>query len=85
LAPATLGHADRTHDSTAATVRPGRCLAQIEVGPLPRDEAVAWLRPDEGLADQVGPAGATLAELYALRAGDATPSGGSTAATGMYL
>jgi Domain of unknown function (DUF5925)/ATPase family associated with various cellular activities (AAA) len=68
-----------------ATVRPGRCLAQIEVGALPHDEAVAWLGSDDGLAARVGPAGATLAELYALLAGDATASGGSTAATGMYL
>ena len=46
-----------------AVVRPGRCLAQIEVGPLPRDEAAAWLGTEAGL---VGP-GATLAELYALK------------------
>jgi hypothetical protein len=26
-----------------AAVRPGRCLAQIEVGRLPRAEAIAWL------------------------------------------
>lgn len=29
-----------------AVVRPGRCLAQIEVGPLPQEEAAAWL--DDG-------------------------------------
>lgn len=68
-----------------ATVRPGRCLAQIEVGPLPRDEALAWLGPDDDLADHVGPGGATLAELYALHAGNATARTGSTPATGMYL
>jgi hypothetical protein len=49
-----------------ATVRPGRCLAQIEVGALSRAEAVAWL----GRADGIGTAGATLAQLYALREGD---------------
>jgi hypothetical protein len=27
-----------------ATVRPGRCLAQLHVGRLPRPEALAWLR-----------------------------------------
>jgi hypothetical protein len=63
-------------------VRPGRCLASIEVGRLSYGEAVAWLGTPEG----VGPHGATLAELYALRTGvrpvtvPATPP-----ATGMYL
>jgi hypothetical protein len=47
-------------------VRPGRCLAQIEVGPLPQDQARRWL--GAGAGDRVGPAGASLAELYALRA-----------------
>jgi hypothetical protein len=51
-----------------AVVRPGRCLARIEVGPLTRDEATAWLGTSEG----VGRDGATLAELYALRRGSAT-------------
>ncbi|GIE20457.1 DUF5925 domain-containing protein [Winogradskya humida] len=48
-----------------AVVRPGRCLASIEVGRLPYGEAVAWLGTSKG----VGPDGATLAELYALRTG----------------
>ncbi|MGH9190557.1 MAG: DUF5925 domain-containing protein [Acidimicrobiales bacterium] len=48
-----------------AVVRPGRALANIEVGPLPRSEAAAWL----GRSAPIGPQGATLAELYAL-AGD---------------
>ncbi|HET7489362.1 MAG TPA: DUF5925 domain-containing protein [Acidimicrobiales bacterium] len=48
-----------------AVVRPGRCLAQIEVGPLPRAEAAAWLGTGAG----IGPQGATLAELFALREG----------------
>ncbi len=51
-----------------AVVRPGRCLAQIEVGALSRSEAATWL----GGTDGVGPDGATLAELYALKAGTAT-------------
>jgi hypothetical protein len=65
-----------------AVVRPGRCLASIEVGRLPYGEAVAWLGTPTG----VGPYGATLAELYALRTGaqpvtvPVTPP-----ATGMYL
>jgi hypothetical protein len=46
-----------------AVTRPGRCFAQIRVGPLPRAEAVRWLGRREG----IGPDGATLAELYALR------------------
>jgi hypothetical protein len=48
-----------------AVTRPGRCLAQIEVGPLPRDDACAWL----GTSTGIGPAGATLAQLLALRDG----------------
>jgi hypothetical protein len=48
-----------------AVVRPGRCLARIEVGPLPYEQATAWLGSSTG----IGPGGATLAELYALRSG----------------
>ena len=48
-----------------AVVRPGRCLARVEVGRLSRREAVAWLGTEEG----VGRDGATLAELFALRRG----------------
>ncbi|CAM3854107.1 DUF5925 domain-containing protein [Kibdelosporangium persicum] len=48
-----------------AVTRPGRCLAQVEVGPLTHHEANAWL---DGRA--VAPSrGATLAELYALAEG----------------
>jgi hypothetical protein len=46
-----------------AIVRPGRCLAEIEVGRLPRPEAARWLGTGAG----IGSEGATLAELYALR------------------
>ncbi|WP_424214524.1 DUF5925 domain-containing protein [Streptomyces sp. BI20] len=52
-----------------AVVRPGRCLARIEVGRLTRPEAVEWLGREEGVPRE----GATLAELYALRRGG--PSG----------
>jgi ATP-dependent 26S proteasome regulatory subunit len=67
-----------------AVVRPGRCLARIEVGRLTRAEAVNWLGTDEG----VGRDGATLAELYALRRGTSPaslpePRGGTEA--GLYL
>lgn len=49
-----------------AVVRPGRCLAEIEVGPLPAQQARDWLG-DARAAGSVGPEGATLAELYQLR------------------
>jgi len=65
-----------------AVVRPGRCLASIEVGRLPYPEAAAWLGSPRG----VGPDGATLAELYALRTGAqpvTVPT--TTPPTGMYL
>ena len=68
-----------------AVVRPGRCLARIEVGRLSHAEAVRWLGREEG----VGPDGATLAELYALRRGtppEAVPGQPDRRVeTGMYL
>jgi hypothetical protein len=64
-----------------ATVRPGRCLAQIEVGPLTRNEATAWL----GRSDRIPANGATLAELYALRDGDPTYAPQAPVSSGMYL
>ena len=62
-----------------AVVRPGRCLAQIEMGPLSSEEAAAWQGTPDGVQN-----GATLAELYARRDGRAaeTPQ---RAATGFYL
>jgi hypothetical protein len=51
---------DRLHP---AVTRPGRCLAEIEVGRLTRAEAAAWLGSSQGI-----PAGgATLAELFERR------------------
>ena len=48
-----------------AVVRPGRCIAQIEVGNLSESEARAWLgRAVPGRAE-----GYSLAELFALRDG----------------
>jgi hypothetical protein len=65
-----------------AVVRPGRCLASIEVGRLPYAEAVSWL----GTSARVGPDGATLAELYALRTGaQPVTVAAPTPATGLYL
>jgi hypothetical protein len=69
------------HRLHPAVVRPGRCLAQIEVGPLTPAEATAWLGSPVGQP-------ATLAELYALRDGS-SPSRSTLAAagarTGQYL
>ncbi|MCM4083765.1 DUF5925 domain-containing protein [Paractinoplanes hotanensis] len=65
-----------------AVVRPGRCLASIEVGRLPYAEAVTWLGRSAG----IGALGATLAELYALKTGSepvTVPK--SVPSTGMYL
>jgi hypothetical protein len=62
-----------------AVVRPGRCLARIEVGPLSSTEASRWLgRPV--------PSEATLAELYALKSGNPHPAHiAPEQATGLYL
>ncbi|WP_184572977.1 DUF5925 domain-containing protein [Streptomyces zagrosensis] len=67
-----------------AVVRPGRCLARIEVGELTRTEAVRWLGTDEG----VGRDGSTLAELFALRRGTtpaSVPAQPSGSDAGLYL
>ena len=67
-----------------AVVRPGRCLARIEVGSLSRQEAVDWLGTEEG----VGREGATLAELFALRKGGSAsglPVQPEREGAGMYL
>jgi hypothetical protein len=53
-----------------AVVRPGRCLARIEVGALTHAESLAWLERDAAPWEgTVARAGATLAELYAMRRG----------------
>ncbi len=64
-----------------AATRPGRCLAQIEVGPLPPDEAARWL----GQPGEPAPA-MTLAELYA-QCGTQAPisSAEPPAPVGLYL
>ncbi|WP_280407915.1 DUF5925 domain-containing protein [Nocardia brasiliensis] len=56
-----------------AVTRPGRCLAQLEVGRLSPAESAAWLareRRPETPGEASCPDGATLAELVALRDGD---------------
>jgi len=74
-----------TNDEVArlhpAITRPGRCFAQIRVGPLPYGEAVHWL----GRRDGIGPDGATLAELYALRRDPGTSVESITGHPGQYL
>lgn len=66
-----------------AVVRPGRCLARIELGPLPFAQAARWL----GRTDGIRPEGATLAELYALRDGTEplTAVAEPAPVSGMYL
>lgn len=64
-----------------AVMRPGRCLAQIEVTPLPYAEAVQWLGTPTGVPS----GGATLAQLYALRSGAATPISTVDDRVGCYL
>lgn len=62
-----------------AVIRPGRCLAQIEVGRLSFAEASAWLGSSVG----IGATGSTLAELYALQRGESSPA--PVERTGLYL
>ncbi|WP_093841454.1 DUF5925 domain-containing protein [Streptomyces aidingensis] len=66
-----------------AVVRPGRCLARIEVGRLSHHEATDWLGTAEGIPRE----GATLAELYALRRGIPPSPAAASAdpAPGLYL
>ncbi|MDT0544713.1 MULTISPECIES: DUF5925 domain-containing protein [Streptomyces] len=72
-----------------AVVRPGRCLARIEVGRLTRREAVDWLgRESCGREDSVARDGATLAELFALRRGTrptSVPAQPADTDAGLYL
>ncbi|MFF4242029.1 DUF5925 domain-containing protein [Actinomadura geliboluensis] len=70
-----------------AVVRPGRCLAQIEVGRLTRAEALTWLDGSDADPAEIGADGATLAELAALRKGEKRPENQQApgTATGFYL
>jgi hypothetical protein len=77
-----------------AVTRPGRCLAQVEMGPFPPAEATEWLRRADAEGGQPGTprvdgfAGpVTLAQLYALRGGKKALDdlGGSPLAVGQYL
>jgi hypothetical protein len=64
-----------------AITRPGRCFAQIRVGPMPQAEAIQWL----GRRDGIGPGGATLAELYGLRRDPHARVQTETGHPGLYL
>ncbi|MDI3407279.1 DUF5925 domain-containing protein [Streptomyces sp. B-S-A6] len=72
-----------------AVVRPGRCLARIEVGGLTRAESLDWLGAEfPGREEAVGREGATLAELFALRRGTSptsVPDQRDGADSGLYL
>jgi Domain of unknown function (DUF5925)/ATPase family associated with various cellular activities (AAA) len=73
-----------------AVVRPGRCLAQVEVGALDAEQAAEWLGEpvpagQSGRSGQVGPGGATLAELFALRDGRSVTVPEPAVSTGLYL
>ena len=73
---------DRLHP---AVVRPGRCLAQIEVDRLSAAEAAGWLEARGGQPSRVEHP-ATLAELYARHAGrDEIGAGEPEPSTGQYL
>jgi len=73
-----------------AVIRPGRCLARIEVGMLGYAEASAWLEKAgvsaAGSVAGSAPATATLAQLFALRAGGGPVITEDVApASGLYL
>jgi hypothetical protein len=65
-----------------AIARPGRCLAEIHIDRFRREEAIAWLG---GTPAAIDGEGATLAELFALKAGDRLRSLPAAAGTGQYL
>jgi hypothetical protein len=64
-----------------AIVRPGRCIAEIEVGSLSASEARQWLG---GQVSHRG-GGATLAELVSLREGTGHERASSAPPVGLYL
>ncbi|WP_433496261.1 DUF5925 domain-containing protein [Sphaerimonospora sp. CA-214678] len=71
-----------------AVVRPGRCLAQIEIGRLDAAQAAEWLResaPETAAGMPATGCGATLAELFALRDGRRVDEPDPPTSTGQYL
>src|SRR5262249_16657986 len=61
-------------------VRPGPCLAQIEVGPLPRAEAARWLGDTDRVSSSM-----TIAELFAVRDGGPARTPRDDPRSGLYL
>jgi hypothetical protein len=55
----------------AAVARPGRCMSNVEFAPLPVAQATAWLRARG--AEQISAGKLTLAECYAVLAGEQVP------------
>jgi hypothetical protein len=64
-----------------AVIRPGRCIAQIEVGRLSETEATAWL----GRPPPRRPGGYSLAELSAMRNGSGIVDSDALMRVGQYL
>jgi hypothetical protein len=56
-----------------AVTRPGRCAAQIEFDALPPAEAMSWLTAHGCCAAATPKGSKTIAELYAMLKGRATP------------
>ncbi|MET7391729.1 DUF5925 domain-containing protein [Streptomyces sp. NPDC005529] len=72
------------HRVHPAITRPGRCLAEIEVGLLTEAEARTWKERNPGGQDMAsGPV--SLAELYAQRAGASHAGKSAHPAVGAYL
>lgn len=61
-----------------AVIRPGRCLAELKIGPLPREEASAWLGSPVNEAK-------TLADLYAIKHKNPVYADAVPETTGQYL
>ncbi|MFE5541621.1 hypothetical protein ACFQ78_38700 [Streptomyces sp. NPDC056519] len=73
------------HRVHPAITRPGRCLAEIEVGLLTEAEARTWKEHNPGGQDLFASGPVSLAELYAQRAGVSRTSQPVPSASGAYL
>jgi hypothetical protein len=67
-----------------AVVRPGRCLASVEIGRFPADEARRWLT-DAGLPEPRVTGERSLADLVAIAAGRSELAAPDSGPPGMYL
>ena len=72
---------ERFHE---AVIRPGRCASRVSFEPMPVLQAKVWLQEHDAaeIARRLSMP-TTLAELYAIAAGQLDPQ--SAPATGMYL